>query len=67
MRIISLVLIVLLAMAASAEKLEVVSNPDPKGIYTEEATQNSFWNDETLTWGKKGIGVIEDMLDLFFE
>jgi hypothetical protein len=65
MRIISLVLIVLLAMAASAEKLEVVSNPDPKGIYTEEATQNSFWNDETLTLGKKGIGVIEDMLDLF--
>jgi hypothetical protein len=40
MRIISLVLIVLLAMAASAEKREVVSNPDPKGIYTEEATQN---------------------------
>ena len=65
MRIISLVLIVLLAMAASAETLEVVSNPDPKGIYTEEATQNSFWNDETLTLGKKGIGVIEDMLDLF--
>ena len=65
MRIISLALIVLLAMAASAETLEVVSNPDPKGIYTEEATQNSFWNDETLTLGKKGIVVIEDMLNLF--
>lgn len=65
MRIISLVLIVLLAMAASAEKLEVVSAPDPKGIYSEEATQNSFWNEETFTWGDKGIGVIEDMLNLF--
>ena len=65
MRIISLVLIVLLAMAASAETLEVVSNPDPKGIYTEEATQNSFWNDETLTLENKGIRIIEDMLNLF--
>ena len=65
MRIISLALIVLLAMAASAETQEVVSNPDPKGIYTEEATQNSFWNDETFTWGEKGNGVIEDMLNLF--
>lgn len=65
MRIISLVLILLLAMAASAETPEVVSDPDPKGIYSEEATQNSFWNDETFTWGEKGNGVIEDMLNLF--
>ena len=65
MRIISLVLILLLAMAASAETPEVVSDPDPKGFYSEEATQNSFWNDETFTWRKKGIGVIEDMLNLF--
>ena len=65
MRIISLVLIVLLAMPASAETLEAVSDPDPTGIDAKEATQNSFWNDETLTWGKKGIGVIEDMLNLF--
>ena len=65
MRIISLVLILLLTLAASAETPEVVNDPDPKCIYTEEATQNSFWNDKTLTWRKKGIGVIEDMLDLF--
>ena len=65
MRIISLVLILLLAMAASAETPEVVSDPDPKGFYSEEATQNSFWHDETFTWREKGIGVIEDMLDLF--
>ena len=65
MRIISLVLILLLALAASAETPEVVSDLDPKGIYSEEATQNSFWNDETFTWRKKGIGVIEDMLNLF--
>ena len=65
MRIISLVLILLLAMAASAETPEVVSDPDPKGIYSEEATQNSFWNDKTLARGNKGIGVIEDMLNLF--
>ena len=65
MRIISLVLILLLAMAASAETPEVDNDPDPIGFYSEEATQNSFWNDETLTWRKKGIGVIEDMLDLF--
>ena len=65
MRIISLVLILLLAMAASAETPEAVSDPDPKGIYTVEATQQSFWNEETFTWGDKGIGVIEDMLNLF--
>ena len=67
MRIISLVLIVLLAMTASAEMLEAVSNPRPIGIDTKETTQNSFWNDEieTLTWEKKGIGIIEDMLNLF--
>ena len=67
MRIISLVLIVLLAMTASAEMLEAVSNPGPIGIDTKETTQNSFWNDEieTLTWEKKGIGIIEDMLNLF--
>ena len=67
MRIISLALIVLLAMTASAEMLEAVSNPGPIGIDTKETTQNSFWNDEieTLTWEKKGIGIIEDMLNLF--
>ena len=65
MRIISLVLIVLLAMTASAEMLEAVSNPRPIGIDTKETTQNSFWNEETFTWGEKGNGVIEDMLNLF--
>ena len=65
MRIISLVLILLLAMATSAETPEVDNDPDPIGFYSEEATQNSFWNDKTLARGNKGIGVIEDMLDLF--
>ena len=71
MRIISLALIVLLAMTASAEMLEAVSNPGAIGIDVKEATQNFFWNDETLTlektltWEKKGIGIIEDMLNLF--
>ena len=65
MRIISLVLILLLTMAALAETPEVVSDLEPEGIDTVEATQNSFWNDKTLALGNKGIGVIEDMLDLF--
>ena len=65
MRIISLALIVLLAMTASAEMLEAVSNPGAKGIDVKEATQNFFWNDETLTLEKKGIRIIEDMLNLF--
>ena len=65
MRIISLALIVLLAMTASAEMLEAVSNPGAIGIDVKEATQNLFWNDETLTLEKKGIRIIEDMLNLF--
>ena len=48
MRIISLALIVLLAMTASAEMLEAVSNPGAIGIDVKEAAQNFFWNDETL-------------------
>ena len=65
MRIISLALIVLLAMTASAEMLEAVSNPGAIGIDAKESTQNFFWNDETLTLEKKGIRIIEDMLNLF--
>ena len=65
MRIISLALIVLLAMTASAEVLEAVSNPGAIGIDVKEATQNFFWNDETLPLEKKGIRIIEDMLNLF--
>ena len=65
MRIISLALIVLLAMTASAEMLEAVSNPGAIGIDVKEATQKFFWNDETLTLEKKGIRIIEDMLNLF--
>ena len=65
MRIISLALIVLLAMTASAEMLEAVSNPGAIGIDAKESTQNFFWNDETFSWGEKGNGVIEDMLNLF--
>ena len=48
MRIISLALIVLLAMTASAEMLEAVSNPGAIGIDVKETTQKFFWNDETL-------------------
>jgi uncharacterized protein YccT (UPF0319 family) len=65
MRIISLALIVLLAMTASAEMLEAVSNPGAIGIDVKEATQKFFWNDETLTLENKGIRIIEDMLNLF--
>ena len=65
MRIISLALIVLLAMTASAEVLEAVSNPGAIGIDVKEATQNFFWNDETLPLEKKRIRIIEDMLNLF--
>ena len=65
MRIISLALIVLLAMTASAEMLEAVSNPGAIGIDVKEATLKFFWNDETLTLENKGIRIIEDMLNLF--
>ena len=65
MRIISLALIVLLSMTASAEMLEAVSNPGAIGIDVKEATQKFFWNDETLTLENKGIRIIEDMLNLF--
>ena len=57
MRIISLALIVLLAMTASAEMLEAVSNPGAIGIDVKEATQNFFWNDETLILENKGFRV----------
>lgn len=65
MRIISLVLILLLAIVASAESLEIVSDHGTEGIYSKNATQHSFWGDKTNTLWEKRVGIIEDMLNLF--